>query len=396
MKKIIIVNNNMKVGGVQKSLYNLLWTLDGSYDVTLLLFRNTGSYADLLPPNVKIVECDSLFRLLGVSQGECKGIDIIMRAVLVLITRLLGRKTAMRFVLASQKVLPETYDFAISFLHNGNIKNFYGGTQEFVLHRINADKKVAFIHCDYSTCGADHPDNNRMISQFDVIAACSDGCREAFESVLPKLAQKSVTVRNCHRINEIQAFAFDEPVVYGKGVMNVVMVSRLTHEKGIERAIEAIRYASENAVPVALHIVGGGPMESQLREIASVSGIGECVHFYGEQKNPYRYMTNADLLLMTSFHEAAPMVIEEASCLSLPVLTVRTTSSCEMVTQPGVGWVCDNEQQALNDALVRVLSNRGELECMKQMMRIKAMNNDIALRQFKQLIEDSYEDKNQY
>ena len=53
MKKIIIVNNNMKVGGVQKSLYNLLWSLDSRYDVTLLLFRAVGEYAGQLPPNVR-------------------------------------------------------------------------------------------------------------------------------------------------------------------------------------------------------------------------------------------------------------------------------------------------------------------------------------------------------
>ena len=73
MKKIIIVNNNMKVGGVQKSLYNLLWEIHDQYDVTLLLFKQTGVYADQLPENVKVLECRSLFRLLGVSQGECAG-----------------------------------------------------------------------------------------------------------------------------------------------------------------------------------------------------------------------------------------------------------------------------------------------------------------------------------
>ena len=29
MKKLLIVNNNMKIGGVQKSLCNLLWNICG-------------------------------------------------------------------------------------------------------------------------------------------------------------------------------------------------------------------------------------------------------------------------------------------------------------------------------------------------------------------------------
>lgn len=387
MKKIIIVNNNMKVGGVQKSLYNLLWSLDGRYDVTLLLFRNTGAYSGLLPPTVKVIECSSLFRLLGISQGECSGADKLVRGMLVMLTRLFGRRIAMKLLLASQKILPETYDCAISYLHNGNNNNFYGGTQEFVLHRINAKKKVAFLHCDYGKCGANHKDNNNLISRFDAIAACSDGCCASFESVLPDLAQKSATVRNCHRFEEIQAFAADDPIVYSRDAINVVMVSRLAHEKGIERAIEAVRYASEKSLPIVLHIVGGGPMESQLRTLSAEKGLEDRVRFYGEQSNPYRYMKNADLFLMTSFHEAAPMVIEESRYLCLPVLTVRTTSSEEMVERQECGWVCENNQQALNIAICDALKDAKVLAEMRDKMHKQNMDNGVALGQFKLLIE---------
>lgn len=38
MERILIVNNNMHIGGVQKSLLNLLTDIHGRYDVTLLLF----------------------------------------------------------------------------------------------------------------------------------------------------------------------------------------------------------------------------------------------------------------------------------------------------------------------------------------------------------------------
>lgn len=386
MKKILIVNNNMKVGGVQKSLYNLLWTMDGRYDVTLFLFRNVGVYAGSLPTGVKVVECSSLFRLLGVSQSECVGVDRLKRGLLVAVSRLLGRPMAMRIVLASQKILPDSYDCAISFLHNGNVKNFYGGTQEFVLHRVRAKKKVAFLHCDYGHCGANHRSNNKLLAQFDAIAACSDGCRRAFEKVLPELKQKTVTVRNCHRIRQICTMAEEDPVVYDDSFVNVVIVSRLAHEKGIERAIEAAAVAAEGNVPVALHIIGDGPMREQLQLLARERSIAQRVSFYGEQSNPYRYMKNADLLLMTSYHEAAPMVIEEARCLGLPVLTVRTTSSEEMVTQRECGWVCENDQQSINTALIAVSRNKETIEEKKRLLRSAPMDNKEASRQFMEMI----------
>lgn len=387
MKKIIIVNNNMKVGGVQKSLYNLLWSLDGKYEITLLLFRAIGEYVHRLPSGVKVLETDGLFRYLGISQGECSGLDKLKRGILVVLCRVLGRSRVMKLLLASQKTMPEEYDCAIAFLHNGNVKNFYGGVQDFVLHHVNAKKKIAFLHCDYRNCGANHPANNHLISQFNQIATCSDGCRQAFVSVLPELNTKCVTVNNCHRFDEIRAMAMENSVEYNRSCCNVVMVSRLAHEKGVERALEAMALAIEKKIQVALHIIGSGPMEAYLRERAAEFKVTEFVHFYGEQSNPYRYMKNADLFLMTSFHEAAPMVIEEASCLGLPVLTVETTSSREMVTQQGRGWVCENRQDALNEMFVQVLTDPSLLQTVRSRLRRSVMDNYLALEQFTKMIE---------
>lgn len=387
MKKIIIVNNNMKVGGVQKSLYNLLWSMDPEYEVTLLLFRAIGEYIHCLPPRVKVLEADGLFRYLGVSQGECRGADALKRGALAALCRVFGRSRVMKLLLASQRTVCGEYDCAIAFLHNGNEKNFYGGVQDFVLHRVNAKKKVAFLHCDYRNCGANHPGNNQLIGRFDQIAACSDGCRQAFASVLPELEGKSTTVNNCHRFEEIQTLASEKPAEYDRSCRNVVMVSRLAHEKGLERALEAMAYVMGRGVPVALHIVGGGPMESFLRDRAAELKITDAVHFYGEQSNPYRYMKNADLYLMTSYHEASPLVLDEAAGLGLPVLTTRTTSSEDMVTRRGCGWVCENNQEALNEMLGQVLADPDMLRSVRTHLQGCAMDNALALKQFTKMIE---------
>ena len=387
MKKIIIVNNNMKVGGVQKSLYNLLWSIEGDYEITLLLFRAIGEYIHCLPANVKVLEADGLFRYLGLSQGECKGLDKLKRGMLAALCRMFGRGKIMKLLLKSQQTIQQEYDWAIAFLQNGNIKNFYGGVQEFVLHRVKAKRKAAFLHCDYRNCGANHPVNNQLVGQFDQIVACSDGCRQAFISVLPELEGKCTTVNNCHRFEEIRELALDQPITYGRSCCNMVMVSRLAHEKGIERALEATAYVMGKGLPVALHIVGGGPMESFLRERAAELKVTDFVHFYGEQRNPYRYMKNADLFLMSSYHEAAPMVIEEAASLGLPVLTAETTSSEEMVTKWERGWVCANAQAALNEMLARVLADPGMLQAAKARLCAVAMDNTQALEQFRKMIE---------
>lgn len=388
MKKLLIVNNNMKVGGVQTALVNLLWEIKDLYDVTLYLFDANGANLDQIPADVKVQTCTGPFRFFGLSQGECRGLDVWKRGLLAVVCRYVGRSFAIRWMRLFQKKLPEQYDCAIAYLQNGRESNCYGGVQDFVIHCVSADKKVAFMHGDYSRCGANEPQNRQLLQGFDRIAACSDGCREAFCQTVPELAEKCVTVRNCHRFDQIRKLAEESPVEYPGDVTNVLMVARLAHEKGIERAIEAVSCAHGKGLPVKLHIVGSGRMEASLRQIVKERDMEPQVCFYGEQTNPYRYMKHADMILIASFHEAAPMIIGEAACLGVPTLTVKTTSSEEMVLKEQCGWVCENTQEALNETLMQVLSNPTELAQCKAELQNRPHTNQQAKSQFIRLIEE--------
>lgn len=381
MKKLLIVNNNLNIGGVQKSLYNLLWSLPGDVAVTLYLFQNTGEYAHKLPPGVKVLEDHSLFSLLGLSQGACRGLkQHLTRGILAALTKVFGRHAVMRLLLWSKKTLPEEYDCAIAFLHNGNPKNFYGGVQDFVLHRTRAKKKIAFLHCDYATCGANHKQNNRLLQKFDAIAACSEGCKKALLSVLPQLEDRCTVVHNCHRYEEIRALATENPFVYEPNYFHILMVCRLAHEKGVDRVLRAL--AKLRSFPVKLHLVGDGAKRQELQNLCADLQLSETVIFHGEQANPYRYMPNAHLFLLSSYHEAAPLVIEEAACLGLPVLTVKTTSAEEMVAAKGIGWVCDNRDAALEEQLRSLLEQRERLPKITEYMP----HNRAALAEFRNII----------
>lgn len=387
MKRIVIVNNNMKVGGVQKSLYNLLWHLDGRYDVTLALFRGTGAYLEKLPESVKVVQCGGAMKYLAMSQGECGGIHKLFRGALACLCRVLGRDRVVKLMLLTCKQLPGEYDCALAFLHNGTISSFYGGVQEYVLKKTNASRKVAFLHCDYRNCGASHPRNNEILKKFQGIAACSDGCRRAFLECLPELEEKCVTVPNFHRFDEIRALAA-EPRSFEKGWIHGLCVARLAHEKGIERAVSATAAARDAGHAFMLHLVGGGGMETRLRELTARLGLEDRVIFHGEQPNPYPYMAAADLFLLTSYHEAAPMVIDEAMALALPVLTVETTSSREMVTDRQLGWVCGNDQDALNKALLELLERPEIIEKTRMFLKETFVDNSHAAKQLRRLIEE--------
>ncbi len=382
MKKLLIVNNNMKVGGVQKSLCNLLWSLDPTeYHVTLLLFSKTGAYLDELPPAIEVVEETGPFRLFGKSQSEYTGTDAIKRTCLAVICRFFGRDAAVRLMRKRQPVRGH-YDCAISFLNNGPKELLYGGAQDYVLYCTDAKRKVLFLHSDYDRSGSHYPENDRAVAQFDIIAACSEGCRRAFVAALPELADHCVAVRNCHRYDEIRRLAEAEDVTYAPNAIHAVTVARMTPRKGIDRAIRSVATARAAGHPLVLHVVGDGPERGSLQRLAEELAVSDAVIFHGEMGNPYPYIKQADLMLLTSYHEAAPMVIEEARCLGVPILSTEIISTKEMVTEAQAGWVCDNDQAAIDETLCRVLADREGLEAVRQRLLATAMDNRVALEQF--------------
>ena len=70
MKKILIVNNNLHIGGVQRALVDLLKCIHGKYDITLALFYPKGALLDEVPADVKILPVCSAYRFLGMTKYD--------------------------------------------------------------------------------------------------------------------------------------------------------------------------------------------------------------------------------------------------------------------------------------------------------------------------------------
>ena len=77
------------------------------------------------------------------------------------------------------------------------------------------------------------------------------------------------------------------------------------------------------------------------------------VTLLGEQRDPYQYLIQADWLLVPSFHEAAPMVFDEAMLMGIKVITTNTTSAEEMIGCER-GIICENSTDGIAHALENI------------------------------------------
>ncbi len=389
MKKILIVNNNMHIGGVQRSLVSLLWSIRGLYDVTLLLFSECGDCLNELPPETKIVTARSAYKYLGMTKYDTKSVsDKLGRAFFAGISRLFGRKYAVSLMSLSQKKLTG-YDVAISYLHNSNGKMFYGGCNDFVLDKIYGAKKIAFVHCDYVASGSDTPENAASYARFDLIAACANGCAKSFLVANPALEDKVRVVTNAHRFDKILADADASPVALADGKINVVTVARLGKEKSVDRAVKAIARLGNLKEKLHYYVVGDGVGRDEITDLIDKNGLADTVTLCGTLFNPYGYIRAADLLLIPSRNEAAPLVIGESAVLGTPILSTETSSAREMISERGLGWVCENSVEGIENALSGLIRSPELLEKKKDELSQASFDNTDAVNAFLDLINET-------
>lgn len=242
----------------------------------------------------------------------------------------------------SQKKL-KGYDVAISYRQPDIATNVIGGTAEFVRKCCQARKKVIFIHCDYSLYGGNCDYNNKQLKKFDQIAVVSNGCIKKLLQCVPELREKVVCVYNCQDYEDVIKKSEQNPVSYCLKTPTIVSVSRLSAEKGIERALRVFARLKKENLNFEWHIIGDGEEKEALRSLAMEQGLSKNLIFEGNTTNPYRYMKNADIFFLPSYHEAAPMVIGEALCLGIPILTTDTSSAYELVGTHGI--VCQTTEK---------------------------------------------------
>lgn len=387
MKKLLIVNNNLHIGGVQRALVDLLKQLGGKYDVTLALFHPEGELLPQIPEWVKILPVRSAYRYLGLSRYDVAGKPFLKlrRGFYAGLCRVFGRDKVISLMALRQKKLCG-FDVAISYLHDGSDKVFYGGCNDFVLRHTDAAKKITFLHCDYSMCGADTAKNAARYEKFDVIAACSQGCADVFTGILPAFLKKVVVVPNIQDYNNIRRSASAAAVTLPEGRVNILTVARLGKEKGVGRAVEAFARLARLSGKYHYYVIGDGILRPQIEEAIRVNGLQEQITLLGEMENPYGYIQAADLLLIPSVSEAAPLVIGEAACLGTPVLSTCTSSAVEMVEKTGYGRVCGNTVEDMAQLLEELVSDPSEIQKRKQYLQTLQMDNEAAAASFEALI----------
>lgn len=311
-KSLSIFITSLSGGGAERVVSILLKELKNDFNITLVLMNDTIVYD--IPKDIRVVYLEN-------TNQKQNGIVKILKLPYL----------GYRYKNICQK---NHIDISLSFMYRPNFINIFaklfGLKSKVVISERNTPSKVYIGNSLASRVGNFLIKN--LYSKADKIIPNSNG--NSFDLIKNYGIEKEklTVIENPFDIKKIEKNASEDIKVNKNSNFVFIMVGRLEVHKRHSLVIEAFsRLQDSNS---ELWILGQGPMESKLISLINDLELKERVKLLGFDKNPYKYMAQADCFILSSTREGFPNVLVEALACGLPVISSDCHSGPREILAP--------------------------------------------------------------
>ncbi len=226
----------------------------------------------------------------------------------------------------------------------------------------------------------------------DVFLSISEHCRDL-------LAQGGCPPEKIrvHRMGvDCRQFAYLERMRPSDAPVKILTVGRLVPKKGIADGLAAVAQVAATHPALEYHIIGDGPLRSQLERAISDLGLQSFVklHGAGTEEQILAQLAAADIFLAPSHTDATgdsegiPVVLMEAMATGLPVVSTRHAGIPELVEDGVTGLLAAERDVAeLAGCVVKLLNNKRLADNLGRAARSTVERDYNAAKLHRQLLE---------
>ncbi len=357
MKKILFAIYALGYGGAERSLVNLLQELPADqYEIDLLLFKKKGDFLQQLPPQVRVLDApagiNGLYAPIWRSGKYC-----ITKAVGTVCSRFARKKPKSRsafrwnhFYARNIDALKDHYDVAVAYVGSE--------IMYFVRDRVDADRKLVWIHNDYRTAGYSAEDDRPYFADMDAIVSVSRECVDVLQQEFPEFKEKMHYIENItsSALVRKQAEAF-APEEYPDCAVNILSVGRLLPQKGFDMAIEAAQILKDKGLRFRWFIIGEGVLREKLEKQIKTASLEEQVVLLGTRQNPYPYIRNCSVLVQSSRFEGKSVVLDEAKILCVPIVATAYPTAADQILHAKEGIITEMSPEGIARGIIKMLTD---------------------------------------
>lgn len=349
MKHILFVIDSLNGGGAEKILFDIIQNLDKNiYKVDLMTIWNRGYYLNHLPGDVSY---HSL-----VKNPVNKGFTKYVHRFFEISFRLLNSKVLHKLFVRKK------YDVEVAFLEGAATKLVAGASC----------RKYAWVHIDmeanrwYEQFYKDFDEIRKTYYSFDKICHVSNSLLQVFEKKFG-IKDSCIVLYNPVDENNIINKSLENPeIILQHDALTFVSVGRLERQKGYDRLVKIAANLKLKRYNFHIYILGEGSQKKELQQQCLELEIENNVHFIGYYDNPYSIMKQADVFICSSRSEGFSTAVTEALVLGLPVVTTECAGMDELLSNGQYGIICENNNLALEKAIMTILDNPSSLESWRK------------------------------
>lgn len=336
--KLMFVIPSLEGGGAEKVLVDIISNLNSSkYRIMLVLFNAKGVLLEEIPPNIEIydlkkrskysfliliIKLASLIRKL--KPDNLVGFMHYVNMITILAYKLSGSKSNI-----------------VATIHTNIIevisRNWLGPVK-YILY------KQTFKHANH-------------------VIVPSEGIKKMMMSDFKITKNKIKTIPHPLLVEKITQLSNEKMDPAFSNKKYILSVGRLTEAKGYTYLLNAFKIISEKN-NINLVILGVGENLKMLTDLSEELGLRDRIFFAGFQKNPYKFMKNASLFVLSSLWESFAVVLCEAMLCNVPIVSTDCPSGPgELINNEVNGLLVKTRDAAsLANAMDRVLSNENDAE----------------------------------
>jgi glycosyltransferase involved in cell wall biosynthesis len=314
MKKILMLNPVLDIGGAEKVLMDIVLTLKDKYSFSVV--AKQGYYSSLLTEK----------RIRQFSLPQIKKNNIILLIKLYL--------NIYRIIKEEQPGIVHTHHRMLSFIVGMiPLKSF---VHIHTMHCLFNDKKIL----------------TRLVKPHHTVAVGEN----VFKSIVKNFkypAQKCSIIKNGIKQDKYKRF-------YASQIHRISCIGRLDEIKGQIYLLRAV--AQLKNMNLIVQFIGDGPQREVLEKETKKLSISSFVVFLGFRHDINQILLNSDLVVSPSLSEGLPLVPIEALSCAVPIVATDIEGNNEVIINNKTGLlVPPGDAKALADAIIWANRNMSQM-----------------------------------
>lgn len=301
MKRLGVLISFSGDGGVERMVTNLCAEFANTVQVDLLTIKSAGGHASRVPPTVNLIQLQARHAWTAVPEIARYLREVRPDALLV------AKDRAGRAALKAKR---------------------RSGSEVPVWIRLGTNLSAALERKDAFSRWLRVFPMRRIYPHAAGVVAVSQGVKDDTVRVTGLPESRVHVIRNPVITARLAAQAA-EPVPHAwladKTLPVVIGMGRLTRQKDFPTLLRAFARLQAQQ-PSRLILLGEGKDREALTQLATELGIAERLLLAGFQKNPYAWLSRADLFVLSSAWEGSPNALTEALALGIPSVSTDCPS----------------------------------------------------------------------